>query len=81
MNITGHNSESILRGLKMEDNIDGYIDKITLGGKTYKLRCEVTEVHPMVCPRCGGSITLKYGNGKCDFCGTSYSTRFQIVEN
>lgn len=60
---------------------DGYIDTIQLpDGKKYKLRVEVVEVYPMICPKCGGDVTLKYGHGKCEYCGTSYSTNFKIVE-
>jgi len=60
---------------------DGYISSVQLpNGKVYKLRCEITEIHPMTCQKCGGPVTLKYGYGKCDFCGTCYSTQFKIVE-
>ena len=60
---------------------DGYISKIMMpNGKVYKLQCEVVEVYPMNCPKCGGKLELKYGHGKCEFCGTSYSTNFKVVE-
>jgi hypothetical protein len=49
-------------------------------GKTYKLRCEVIEVYPMICPRCGGHVELKYGSGACQSCGTSFTTQFKLVE-
>ena len=58
----------------------GYIDKIILHGKMYKLRCEVVEVHPIVCKKCGASFQLKYGEGRCEHCGTYYTTRFIIEE-
>lgn len=63
-----------------EEKIDGYISKIQVGGKTYALKCEVVEVHPIICKRCGASFQLKYGEGQCPHCGTYYTTRFEIVE-
>ncbi len=59
---------------------DGYISKIQVGDKVYALRCEIVEVHPMTCPKCGGNMTLKYGTGKCDYCGTLYTTQFKVEE-
>ena len=64
-----------------EDKCDGYISKITFGGKVYKLKCEIVEVHPMTCPKCGGQLELHYGTGKCEYCGTHYSTNFIIKED
>lgn len=58
----------------------GYIDKIIIQGKMYKLRCEVVEVHPIVCKKCGASFQLKYGEGQCEHCGTYYTTRFVLEE-
>ena len=50
--------------MKDNEHFDGYISSITLpNGKTYKLRCEVVEVHPVVCKRCGASFQLHYGEG------------------
>lgn len=60
---------------------EGFIDTIQVGDKIYKLRCEVVEVYAMTCPKCGSPLELKYGNGTCKFCGTSYTTQFKIVEN
>ncbi len=60
--------------------IDGYISKITINGKTYGLRCEIVEIHPITCPKCGASFELRYGTGKCDYCGTWYSTNFELKE-
>lgn len=60
--------------------IDGYISKITVNGKTYALRCEIVEIHPITCPKCGASFELRYGTGKCDYCGTWYSTNFELKE-
>lgn len=60
--------------------IDGYISKITVNGKTYALRCEIVEIHPVTCPKCGASFELRYGTGKCDYCGTWYSTNFELKE-
>lgn len=62
------------------DKVDGYVSKIAIGGKVYALQCEIVEVYATTCPKCGGNVTLKYGTGKCDFCGTSYTTQFKIVE-
>lgn len=65
----------------MANTFDGYISAIQLYGKTYKLRCEVVEVYPITCPKCGASFELRYGSGKCDHCGTNYTTQFKVVEN
>lgn len=62
------------------DNIDGYISKIHVNGKTYALRCEVVEARPITCTKCGASFQLKYGEGQCEHCGTYYTTRFYIEE-
>ena len=65
----------------MEDRCDGYISKIMFpNGNVYKLRCEVVEVYPMICSRCGGQLELKYGSGQCPYCGTNFTTQFKIVE-
>jgi hypothetical protein len=64
-----------------KEKIDGYISRIKLpNGKVYKLRCEVVEVYPMTCPKCGGQVELKYGTVKCAFCGTMFTTNFKIEE-
>lgn len=48
----------------MNNDYDGYISAIRLpDGKTYKLRCEVVEVYPITCPKCGASFELHYGSG------------------
>ena len=60
--------------------LDGYISKVCFGGKTYGLKLEVVEARPIVCKKCGASLQLKYGEGKCDYCGTYYTTRFYIEE-
>jgi len=62
------------------EHIDGYISKINLRGKIYALRCEVVEARPIVCKKCGASFELRYGEGKCEHCGTYYTTRFYIEE-
>lgn len=64
----------------MERKYDGYISSVNIAGKLYALRCEVVEVHPMICPKCGASIELKCGQGHCDYCNTYYTTQFQIIE-
>ena len=65
---------------KKTDEIDGYIKYISLHGKTYALRCDVVEIYDTTCPKCGGNVTLKFGTGKCDYCGTSYTTQFKMIE-
>ena len=63
------------------DKVDGYISKIQMqNGKVYALRCEIVEVYATTCPKCGGNVTLKYGTGKCDYCGTTYTTQFKMVD-
>ena len=32
------------------------------------------------CPKCGGTFELSFGHGKCDFCGTYFTTEFKITE-
>lgn len=60
---------------------DGFISSIKLpNGKLYKLRCEVVEIYPMTCHKCGGRVILRYGNGECESCGTNYTTQFKIME-
>lgn len=58
----------------------GYINNIVFNGKRYKLQCEVIEAHPIICKKCGASFQLKYGEGKCEHCGTYYTTKFTIEE-
>ena len=62
------------------DRIDGYISKIKICGKTYGLQCEVVEIYPITCPKCGASFQLKYGEGQCPFCNTNYTTQFKLIE-
>lgn len=59
---------------------EGFISDVLIDGKRYGLRCAVVTVEPIVCPKCGGSFELKYGSGKCDYCGTYYTTEFKLVE-
>ena len=63
-----------------KQKIDGYISRICVCGKTYALRCEVVEAHPIICKKCGQSFELRYGEGKCDYCGTYYTTKFSLEE-
>ena len=65
---------------KPEPEFAGYISSIQLGNRRYKLKCEIVEVHPMTCPKCGSPLELHYGEGKCEYCGTSYTTRFVVEE-
>ena len=64
----------------MNEEIAGYISRISLGGKTYGLRCEIIEAHPITCKKCGAPFQLKYGEGQCEHCGTYYTTHFYIEE-
>lgn len=66
--------------MSFPDECDGYISKITIGNKTYKLKCEVVEARPITCKKCGASFQMKYGEGQCDHCGTYYTTHFFIDE-
>lgn len=66
---------------KKEERIDGYINKIMLpSGKTYGIKAYITEIHPINCPKCGGSFELKFGSGKCPYCNTYFTTEFKLVE-
>lgn len=62
------------------EKVDGYISKIKVGEKTYALQCEIIEARPIICKKCGASFQLKYGEGQCTYCGTYYTTKFDIVE-
>lgn len=67
---------------KKEEKLDGYVSKIMLpNGKVYGLRCEIVEVYPITCPKCGCSFELKYGSGKCPACETYYTTQFKLTES
>ena len=64
----------------MNEEIAGYISRISVGGKIYALKCEVVEARSITCTKCGASFQLKYGEGQCEHCGTYYTTRFYIEE-
>lgn len=66
----------------MENNeqFAGYVNKIRVGDKLYKIGVEVLEARPIVCKKCGASFQMKYGEGRCDHCGTYYTTHFYIEE-
>ena len=36
--------------------LDGYVSRICLNGKTYGLKCEIIEARPIVCKKCGASF-------------------------
>lgn len=63
------------------NDCDGYISKIVVRGKTYKLRCEIVEVYDMSCPKCGAPLKLHYGNGECNYCHTHFTTQFKVMES
>ena len=58
---------------------DGYISRIVVNGKTYKLRCEIVEVYDITCQKCGAQLQLHYGSGRCEYCGTYYSTQLKVI--
>lgn len=58
-----------------------YISKVCIDGRMYKLRCEIVEVHPLTCTKCGSTLELHNGHGKCEYCGTNYSAVMSIVED
>lgn len=59
---------------------DKYIDSIVVNGTLYKLKLAVVEAYPINCKNCGASFELKYGSGRCERCGTFYTTEFKLVE-
>ena len=69
--------------IRLEDGsmVDGFISKIQCpDGKVYAFKCNVVTAHPITCPKCGGSFELAFGKGRCDFCGTYFTTEFKIEE-
>lgn len=65
-----------------EEYVDGIIRKVSLpNGKTYGLECSIITVKPIVCPKCGGRVELKYGEGECEFCKTRFTSKFELVED
>ena len=69
--------------MKEEEKFEGFIDKIMLNmlnDKLYKIGVEVPEARPIVCKKCGASFQMKYGEGRCDHCGTYYTTHCYIEE-
>lgn len=63
-----------------ETEFAGYVSSIRISNKLYKLRCEIVEVYPITCPKCGGSFELRYGSGQCPYCNTYYTTQFKLEE-
>lgn len=59
---------------------DGYISYISVNNKKYLLKCQIVEVYPIICPKCGASFELKYGSGQCSYCKTYYTTEFKLQE-
>lgn len=69
------------KNIHNEKLYDGYISSITLpNGKKYLLKCQIVEVYPITCPKCGASFELKYGSGQCPYCKTYYTTEFKLQE-
>ena len=69
-----------LKERPLPEGFDGWIDRIVFGGKTYALRCEVIEAHPITCSKCGANVELHHGEGRCEYCGTYYTTRIMVQE-
>lgn len=61
-------------------NDEKYIDSICINGQKYKIKASLIEAYPINCKNCGALFELKYGSGRCDYCGTYYTTEFKIVE-
>ena len=57
-----------------------YIDSVCINGQKYKIKASLIEAYPINCKNCGASFELKYGSGRCERCGTYYTTEFKIVE-
>jgi len=64
----------------MSEKFDGYISCLNLGGKRFGFKCAITEVFQFVCKNCGAPVELHFGGGKCEYCGTSYTTQFYVEE-
>ena len=60
--------------------VDGYINRIQLGGKTYGIKACVVEAYPITCTKCGGSFELHHGEGECPYCHTHFTTMYRVVE-
>ena len=67
--------------MKDYNGYDGVVNSICVSGKTYKLQCEIVEVHPLICTRCGAPFELHNGKCKCESCGTNFSAVMSIVED
>lgn len=63
-----------------EQYVDGFINTIKVGDKIYALQASIVEVKEIKCKNCGHPLYLKYGEGKCEMCGSSYTTHFEIIE-
>jgi len=62
------------------EGCEGWISKVRILDKTYALKCEVIALHPISCPKCGGSVNLTHGEGRCDYCGTLFTTKLMMVD-
>lgn len=62
------------------EKIDGWVNKICVCGKTYGIQALIMEAKPILCNRCGATLELKNGEGKCECCGTNYSARVIVEE-
>ncbi len=59
-----------------------YINSIMLPGMTepYYFQSDPVGVFPVTCPKCGASFELHDGSGKCEHCGTNFSSQFKLME-
>lgn len=63
-----------------QEPFGGYVHSVVLNGVLYKLQCEIVEVHPLICTRCGHPLELHNGRGQCPACGTNFSAVMAIKE-
>lgn len=78
--ITEEEKEKSKKYRDSKGEFDGYINSIYVGGKLYRLQCQIEEVHPIICKHCGAPLKLEFGQGTCDHCGTHYAVNYFIEE-
>ena len=66
--------------IRENEKIGGYINEICIYGVKQKLKCEITEVHPLICTQCGHPLELHDGRGQCPACDTNFSAVLKVVE-
>ena len=61
--------------------VDDFFSVIqTPDGRKYGLKCAVIEAYPINCPNCGSTFELAFGKGRCEHCGTYFTTEFKLQE-